>query len=402
MNSSPVSELPETGHVSPQSKSVGSLKHRKISTRLEIEIATGKYGAGARLPSEVQLVKQFQVSRPTVARALRDLETKGLIERRAGSGTYVRSGQNQRNNNSTRVLGLLVPGLSNTEIFHIICGEIASLARVHEYGLLWGGSTSPQLDADASLKHAEEICKQFVERKISGVFFAPAELQPKQEEANFKLAESLREAGITVVLIDRDLVPFPKRSDFDLVGMDHLAAGYTIAEHLIKLGCRKILFACRPLSAATVSARIAGVREALAQNRLEPDPNWVRQGDPKDLKFVRSLVSGKLADAIICANDDTAAMLIRTFESQGIRSPEDIRVVGFDDVKYAMLVSVPLTTIHQPCRDIAYVAFQTMLRRLAEPTLPVQSINLTPSLVVRESCGAYLRNSRRVHDPAHT
>lgn len=375
------------------STELGGAKHRKISSRLEIEIVAGKYAAGARLPSELQLVKQFGVSRPTVARALRDLETKGLIERRAGSGTYVHSNQTQRSN-ATRVLGLLVPGLSHTEIFHIICGEIASLARVHDYGLLWGGSTSPQLDADASLKHAEEICKQFVERKISGVFFAPAELQPRQEEANFKLAESLREAGITVVLIDRDITPFPRRSDFDLVGLDNLAAGYMIAEHLIKLGCRKILFVCRPLSAATVNARIAGVREALVQNRLEYDTNWVRQGDPKDLKFVRSLVSGKLADAIICANDDTAVVLTRTLESQGIKLPEDVRVVGFDDVKYAMLVSVPLTTIHQPCRDIAYVAFQTMLRRLAEPTLPVQSISVTPNLVVRESCGAYLQRSR--------
>jgi len=368
----------------------GDSKHRKISARLQIEIATGKYGVGTRLPSEIQLGQRFQVSRPTVARALRDLEASGLIERRAGSGTYVKTSQDPQST-STRVLGLLVPGLPKTEIFHVICGEIASLARVHGYGLLWGGSTSPFQDSDASLKHAEEICQQFIDRKICGVFFAPAELQPRQEEANFRLAESLREAGITVVLIDRDIRPFPRRSDFDLVGIDNFAAGHMLAEHLIKLGCRKILFVCRPLSAATVNARIAGVREALVQNRLQCDSNWVREGDPKDLKFGRSLVSGKLADAIICANDDTAAMLIRTLGSQGTRLPHDIRVVGFDDVKYAMLVSVPLTTVHQPCREIAYVAFQTMLRRLAEPTLPAQCINLTPTLVVRESCGAYLQ-----------
>lgn len=367
-------------------------KHSKVSTHLEMEISGGKYPRGGRLPSENQLVKQFGVSRPTVARALRDLEVKGLIERRAGSGTYVSS--NQQNLNSTRVLGLLVPGLSNTEIFHIICGEIASLARVHEYGLYWGGSTNPRQDADASLKHAEEICKQFIERRISGVFFAPAELQPKQEEANVRIAESLREAGIPVVLIDRDLANFPKRSDFDLVGIDNLAGGYMIAEHLIKLRCRRILFVCRPLSAGTVNARIAGVREALAQNHLEIDSHFVKEGDPADVKFVRSLIAGRLADAIICANDDTAAVLIRTMESQGVHPPHDIRVVGFDDVKYATLVSVPLTTIHQPCRDIAVVAFQTMMRRLAEPTFPIQSSSLTPHLVVRESCGAYLSSKK--------
>jgi LacI family transcriptional regulator len=353
-----------------------------------MEISAGKYGPGARLPSEGQLVKQFDVSRPTAARALRDLEVRGLIERRAGSGNFV--SRNQQRLNSTRVLGLLVPGLSSTEIFHIICGEIASLARVHEYGLFWGGSTNPRQDADASLKHAEEVCKQFIERKISGVFFAPAELQPKQEEANLRIAESLREAGIPVVLIDRDLTNYPRRSDFDVVGIDNLAGGYMITEHLIKLRCRRILFVSRPLSAGTVNARISGVREALLQNGLEVDRQLVKEGDPTDIKFVRSLVAGRLADAIICANDDTAALLIRTLESQGVRVPRDVRVVGFDDVKYATLVSVPLTTIHQPCRDIAVVAFQTMMRRLSEPTFPIQSISLTPHLVVRESCGAYL------------
>jgi DNA-binding LacI/PurR family transcriptional regulator len=363
-------------------------KHSEISRHLETEIAGGKYKDGARLPSEIQLVKQFGVSRPTVARALRDLEAKGLIDRRAGSGTYVRT--NNERTASTRILGLLIPGLSNTEIFQIICGEIASLARVNEYGLLWGGSTNPRVDTDASLKHTEEICKQFIDRKISGVFFAPAELQPGQGEANKQLAESLREAGIPVVLLDRDLLDYPGRSDFDLVGIDNMASGYMVAEHLIKLGCRKIFFVARPFSAATVDARIAGAREALYRHRVEPLARWVRYGDPADRKFVRELSAGRLADAFICANDDTAAVLLRSLEAEGLRAPRDVRVAGFDDVKYAMLVSPTLTTVHQPCRDIAVIAFRTMMERLAEPTLPARSICLAPHLVVRESCGAYL------------
>ncbi|MGA2749640.1 MAG: substrate-binding domain-containing protein, partial [Verrucomicrobiota bacterium] len=182
--------------------------------------------------------------------------------------------------NATRIFGLLVPGLSTTEIFQIICGEIASLARVHDYGLLWGGSTNPREDSDASLGRAEQLCHQFIERKLSGVFFAPIELEPGQKEANRRLAESLREAGIPVVLMDRDLLDFPSRSDFDLVGLDNVTSGFMLAEHLIKLGCKRLFFVSRPLSAPTVDARIAGVREALARSRLDPDPGWVRPGDP--------------------------------------------------------------------------------------------------------------------------
>jgi len=116
----------------------------------------------------------------------------------------------------------------------------------------------------------------------------------------------------------------------------------------------------------------------------------VRLGDPTDLKFARSITAGNQADAFICANDFTAARLMRSLETIGARVPRDARVVGFDDVKYATLLSVPLTTIHQPCRDLAIIAFRAMLHRIAEPTLPARSLALTPTLVVRESCGAYL------------
>ena len=64
--------------------------------------------------------------------------------------------------------------------------------------------------------------------------------------------------------------------------------------------------------------------------------------------------------------------------------------VGFDDVRFATLLSVPLTTIQQPCRDIALTAFNAMRERIADPTLPSRSLLLAPKLIVRESCGAYL------------
>lgn len=372
-----------------------SPKHQNISRQLRADIVAGRYAAGARLPSEPQLVKRFGVSRPTVGRALLDLQNEDLIERRAGSGTYVKSAAPAQTASSTRQFGLLIPGLDTTEIFQLICGELASLARVHEYSLLWGGSTHPRHDTDASLEHAEELCQQFIERKVSGVFFAPYELMPEQEQANRRLAVSLRQAGIPVVLLDRDLMPFPNRSDFDLVGLDNMAGGYLLAEHLIKLGCRRLRFVARPNSAPTVDARIAGVREALVRHRLNSDSGWLDIGDPADAKFVRKLTAGKQAEAFICANDDTAAILMRSLEACGLKVPRDVRVVGFDDAKYATLVSPALTTIHQPCRDIAVIAFRAMLERIAEPTLPARSLALTPRLVVRESCGAYLTGANR-------
>lgn len=363
-------------------------KHREISRRLLAEITAERYGVGGRLPSEAQLVKEYRVSRPTVARALLDLQREGLIERRAGSGTYVR--ERQARPAGTRKLGLLIPGLGSTEIFEVISGELAGLARAHDCILLWGGSIHPRQDQVLSGDQAMKVCDQFIEGGVSGVFFAPFELTGGREQTSRRLAEKFQEAGIPVLLLDRDLVPFPQRSEFDLVGLDNLAGGYLVAEHLIKLGCERIAFVMRPLSAPTVDARVAGVREALVRHGLDLARDWLQIGDPEDLKFSRRLAAGRHWDALVCANDHTAALVIRGLERAGTQVPRDVRVVGFDDAKFATLISVPLTTIRQPCREIALTAFRAMLERIADPTLPARNILLRPRLVVRESCGVYL------------
>jgi LacI family transcriptional regulator len=224
---------------------------------------------------------------------------------------------------------------------------------------------------------------------VSGVFFAPYELVPERDEINRRLATMLREAGIPVILVDRDFVPYPFRSDFDLVGIDNVAGGYILAQHLLKLGCRRLHFVAYPLSAPTVNARIAGVREALVSSRIEPDPDWVHIGALDDKSFVRSLVAGRRPDAFICGNDHTAALLLRALHQNDVYVPKDVRVVGFDDVNFAALVSPALTTARQPCNELAVTSFHAMLERQAEPSLPPRHIMIMPQLVVRDSSGAH-------------
>ena len=122
-------------------------RHEQVSRQLRDDLTAGRYGDEGRLPSEAQLARRFSVSRPTVARALQSLVEEGLVERRAGSGSFAKlGGSNKHAALTTRVLALLIPDLGNTEIFQIIGGEIASLARVHNYILVWGGSGESKLD----------------------------------------------------------------------------------------------------------------------------------------------------------------------------------------------------------------------------------------------------------------
>ena len=364
--------------------------HLQIQQELLSEILAGKHDRAARLPSEAQLVKRFGVSRPTVARALQELKLQGLLERRAGSGTYLRRERGAaRGSQGVRQLGLIVPGLGQVEIFDVICGELASLARVHELGMHWGGSTGPMAGTGMSIAEAEELCERYIGNAVSGVFFAPFEHTGDHEVANRRITERLSHAGIPVVLLDRDLCPFPKRSNFDLVGIDNFAGGYLLAEHLLKLGHKRLAFVARPFSAGTVEARQSGARAAILAHGGALGQDFVHLGDPGDAKMGRSLSAGRPFDAVICANDHTAAQLLQTLTRLGVRVPGDLRLVGFDDVRFATLLMVPLTTIQQPCRDIALTAFYAMRERMAVPSLPPRSLLLTPRLMVRESCGAY-------------
>jgi GntR family transcriptional regulator of arabinose operon len=357
-------------------------KYGAILDAIRKEIADGKYDSDRQLPTESQLVARFKVSRPTVARALRELQNEGIVERRAGSGTYLKGGSAR----DAGRLGLIVPSLGKTEIFDPICAEIARQAQASHYALLWSGSWP--VDPEARVQQAEELCHRYVREKVSGVFFAPVELLPKDETINQHIVSALDEAGIAVVLLDRDMFKLPRRSRYDLVGIDNFAAGFDLADHLIQLGCRRIAFVELPYSASTVDLRIAGWREAMMRAGLECGPDRVFTGDVSREDFVRKVLGRDRTEAIICANDVTAATLMQTLSRAGLKVPGDVRLVGFDDLRYASLLSVPLTTMHQPCQAIGQAAVEAMRERIRNPGMTRREILLDATLVIRSSCGA--------------
>src|SRR5712672_2506424 len=144
-------------------------KYQQVFESLSKDILSGKYQPGQKFPSEAALVQQFGTSRITIGHALRDLTQRGLVERIAGSGTYVRYG---RSDESSLLFGLLIPDLGRTEIFEPICRGIAAARAASRHALLWG-HTAP--DHASPEEQALQLCDQYVERRVSGVFFAPLE-----------------------------------------------------------------------------------------------------------------------------------------------------------------------------------------------------------------------------------
>lgn len=362
-------------------------KHRQIHDALHQEILHGKYQPGQKIPSEAALVTRFGASRITVGRAVRDLNRSGLVERRAGSGTYVRrlpaeTGVPEQG----LTFGLLIPDRGRTEIFEPMCQGMAESPQALGHALLWSSS----LSRDPSLSRAAqawEICQRYLGRRVSGVFFAPLEAAYDEDQMNHRIVTALDQAVIPVVLLDRDFLPYPKRSRHDLVGIDNRRTGFAATQHLVELGCRRIAFVTYPEPAATIDERIAGYREALYTNSLPVVQAHVQRLDPASQEQVQGLLHSTTPDGIVCANDRTAGQLMHSLMQLGHRVPQDIRIVGIDDIAYASLLPVPLTTLHQPAREIGQAAMSTMLERLARPEMPVRDILLECPLIVRKSCG---------------
>jgi DNA-binding LacI/PurR family transcriptional regulator len=235
---------------------------------------------------------------------------------------------------------------------------------------------------------AERLCQQYIEQGVSGVFFAPIEFGPRHDSVNRRVLKTLKSSRIPVVLLDRCVLEFPARSEYDLVCLDNRRAGYIMTDHLIKQGAKRVGFLAVEGSAETVDDRIAGYREALFAHGIALDPGWIVRGDPSDRALVAAALETQGIDALQCANDRTAAELMKTVLGLGLRVPDDVRIAGIDDVRYAGLLPVPLTTFHQPCMDIGAAAIAAMQDRIANPLLPARSILLNGHLVVRKSCGA--------------
>ena len=130
----------------------------------------GRYTPGEKFPSEAALVQRFGASRITVGRAVRELQERGLLDRVAGSGTYVRGAAPRPAEGL--LFGLVIPNLGETEIFEPICQGIAASPEARGHGLLWAHADQ---GAESREEQALELARYCVARAVAGVFFAPLE-----------------------------------------------------------------------------------------------------------------------------------------------------------------------------------------------------------------------------------
>ena len=203
----------------------------------------------------------------------------------------------------------------------------------------------------------------------------------------------LRERGIPAVLVDR----YSADATFSSVSVDDVAGGRLAVEHLIAQGRRRIAFVGGPLDIRQVSDRLEGARQAVAVNPdvmlevIETEALSVIEGRAAGQRIVARPGADGTArpDAVFAANDLIAMGVLQALMMQGvgIRVPDEIALIGYDDIDFASAAVVPLSSIRQPAQLIGRTAVEIMLEESAHPEVEPRQVVFQPELVVRASTG---------------
>jgi LacI family transcriptional regulator len=197
---------------------------------------------------------------------------------------------------------------------------------------------------------------------------------------------ALARAHLPLVVIDPLNMPHARLTS---VGSTNFTGGLVATQHLLGLGHRRIAFVGGPFSAACNQARMHGYRAAMEDAGAPVVDAYVRNGH---FRYEDGVSLGALVldlpeppTAVFAASDETAAGVIEAARARGLRIPEDLSVVGFDDTQVARFASPPLTTVRQPLREMGGVALRTALRLAAGERLESHHVELATELVVRNS-----------------
>jgi LacI family transcriptional regulator len=302
-----------------------------------------------------------RVAAPTRARVEQAIRELGFV--RNGSASTLRAGQ-------SRAVGLVVLDVGNPFFVEVARGVEDVVSDRDHAVILCNSGESPE-------KEARNL-RVLAEQRVRGVLITPA-----GEDAS--LLRRLRERGIAVVLVDH-----PATGDLCSVTVDDVAGGDLAVSHLISGGARRMAFVTGPTAIRQCADRRTGAHRALRSAGLPEDA--LRDVVVAEMnahggrQAAAELLAGDLPDAVFCANDLLALGVLRAFLQAGVRVPDDVTLIGYDDIEFSSAAAVPLSSIRQPTYQLGKIATELLLDECEDPGGHAhQQIMFQPDLVVRES-----------------
>jgi LacI family transcriptional regulator len=270
----------------------------------------------------------------------------------------------------SHTIGLVIDDVSNP--FMATCAQaIEAVAREHDHALVL-------CDSHADLREESDYVGLLTQRRVDGLLIVPARGHDSHLQAE-------QESGLPVVAFDRPAEGV--RADTVLV--ENREGTREATEHLIDHGHERIAFVGDVRHFYTASKRLEGYKEALEAARLQPlhalDAHTIGQGEEATKGF---LDAPDPPTALFAANILTALGALRAIEDLGLRIPEDVAVIGFDDFELAHVLRPRFTLVRQPAAELGRRAAQLLFDRLDSDGRPEpRRLVLPTELVVRESCG---------------
>lgn len=310
------------------------------------------------------LNRRDKVASETVERVLAAIDELGFV--RNDAARQLRAGR-------SRSIGLVVLDAGNPFFADVARGAEAR-AEEDRLSVLLGNS-------DEDPAREDRYLDLFREQRVNGVLISPA------SDAIVKL-ERLQEAGIPIVLVDHAA----PGSNFCSVAVDDVEGGYLAVRHLIDIGRRRIAFIGGPSSIAQVSNRLHGARRAVDETSdamlevIEMPALTVLNGRAAGEGIVQRGGRSR-PDALFAANDLLAVGVLQALAmNSSVRVPEDIALIGYDDIDFAATTVVSLSSIRQPARLIGHTAVDLLLRSIDDPDGDYErNVRFRPELVIRQS-----------------
>ncbi|MDY0892392.1 LacI family DNA-binding transcriptional regulator [Frigoribacterium sp. CFBP9030] len=304
-----------------------------------------------------------KVSESTIARVSDAIASLGFV--RNDAARQLRGGD-------SRVIGLIILDGGNPFFTDVARGAEAAAEESGRVILL--GNSDQLVEREA---HYLDL---FDERRVMGILISPV------GDVSDRLRR-LRLRGMPAVLVDRraDL------TEFSSVSVDDVRGGYLATEHLLDLGRRRIAFVGGPADLQQVADRLAGARAAVADapgatlEVVDIPALTVQNGREAAAAIVRRPAADR-PDAIFAANDLAAMGVLQALVMQGdLRVPDDVALIGYDDIDFARAAVVPLSSVRQPSALIGQTAVEILRDEADDPARAPRQIVFEPELVVRES-----------------
>lgn len=358
----------------------------QIMEDIKKKIDAGELKVGDKLASHKKLAEQYEVSVITIKGALSSLIDEGILYSRVGKGTFVRKKSKDIENKNTigslNSIGLVLGDLKDP-FFTLIAHHVEETCYEKKFNLLLSNTSNKAEKEEQQIQHLKEL-------GVDGLIIATSSKKPFAPQ----IISKLHDQGFPYMVIS-----YVSDQKIWHVGTDHELGAYMATKHLIKLGHKKIGYINTQKQNALGDVRLEGLKKALEDHDIPYNDSYMmRLTQPVNTKGYKP--GYELGDlfyqmndkptAFFCYDDASAIGLISRLNELGFSVPEDVAVVGFDDIEQASYFKTPLTTIHQPLEKIGKVATEHLIERIEDKKPPIRTI-FKPALVIRESCGAVLK-----------